>query len=61
MIKMEKIKLIRSKTNADYSEAMDVLNNCNQDVNKAILNIQARGNLTKNEEQAIIKHLTKGN
>ena len=32
MIKMEKIKLIRSKTNADYSEAMDVLNNCNQDV-----------------------------
>jgi len=61
MIKMEKIKLIRSKTNADYSEAMDVLNNCNQDVNKAILNIQGRGNLTKNEEQAIIKHLTKGN
>ena len=58
---MEKIKLIRSKTNADYSEAMDVLNNCNQDVNKAILNIQGRGNLTKAEEQAIIKHLTKGN
>ena len=61
MIKMEKIKLIRSKTNADYSEAMNILNNCNQDVNKAILNIQGRGNLTKNEEQAIIKHLTKGN
>jgi len=61
MIKMEKIKLIRSKTNADYTEAMDVLNNCNQNVDKAILSIKGRGNLTKAEEQAIIRHLTKGN
>jgi len=55
MIKLDKIKLIRQKTNADYSEAMKVLNNCNEDVYKAITTIKARGNLTKAEEQYIIK------
>ena len=58
MIKLDKIKLIREKTNADYSEAMEVLNNCNEDVHKAITTIQARGNLTKLEEQYIIKKAT---
>ena len=58
MIKLDKIKLIREKTNADYSEAMKVLNNCNEDVNKAITTIKARGNLTKAEEQYIIKKAT---
>ena len=41
MIKLDKIKLIREKTNADYSEAMEVLNNCNEDVYKAITTIKA--------------------
>ena len=40
MIKMEKIKLIRSKTNADYSEALEVLNNCNQDETNAAPKLQ---------------------
>ena len=60
MIKMEKIKLIRSKTNADYLEAKSVLNNCNENVFLAIKTIkEKRKHLTRNEELFIINHLKK--
>ena len=60
MIKMEKIKLIRSKTNVDYLEAKSVLNNCNENVFLAIKTIkEKRKHLTRNEELFIINHLKK--
>ena len=48
MIKMQKIKLIREKTNADYLEAKSILNDCNENVFLAIKTIkEKRKHLTR--------------
>ena len=60
MIKMQKIKLIREKTNADYLEAKSILNDCNENVFLAIKTIkEKRKHLTRNEELFIINKLKK--
>ena len=60
MIKMQKIKLIREKTNADYLEAKSILNDCNENVFLAIKTIkEKRKHLTRDEELLVINHVKK--
>jgi len=60
MIKMQKIKLIREETDADYLEAKNALDSCNNNLFLAINSIrEKRKHLTRNEELFIINKLKK--
>ena len=57
---MQKIKLIREETDADYLEAKNVLDSCNNNLFLAINSIrEKRKHLTRNEELFIINKLKK--